>query len=655
MSIQANIVSACIYGVILLPTLAQAEDFTPAYLYQQTPLVFKEKEKVEIEPKYSLHANGIQYDQANTGTCYLHAAANVLSYFYSASIRKFTELSLFDLYVHDAKSNRALSGGFDVPVLMNLRTASIETRKSFTVVQAARFSFFSEQLDFSDEVGSIDRLSLWITKNLSPNVAFLQRMSRWAIKQVIKKHWNPNQNKKLFALEVLSDLANTVKQGKPEPVPPFNVYIFENSSEFKKQVDQVSREEQISNSEASFEILKEKVRQYLEYPIAYSFCAEGTPERCTGRHAVVITGARKACYRTLFPIGVKCDEEWHIVNSYGGHFQGWVNARPLASAFIEKSSISTVRLCDLTGPNRCVPYPLGNANPIEHLAKARNIEGIQQLHNNTHQYQRVNERDAGGRNALHFAVSEEGNGETITALLNLGADVNAINPANGHTPFTYALDVENYEAAELLFQHETLDVNKVVNGETLLHHAAKNGNSKIVEMLLDRRAHGEAKAAKNYTPLHLSVLNRNMSSFEILRGRVRSINSRDSLGRTALHMAVEQNQPEMVRMLLNDYKYQESADPNITTHAGETPLFRAIALGRLELAQILLEKKADPNLRNASGFSPLQKAVHLGQTEGVALLIRQGAKIDAQLPNGIALVTFAKMKGHTEIVRLLEK
>ena len=107
------------------------------------------------------------------------------------------------------------------------------------------------------------------------------------------------------------------------------------------------------------------------------------------------------------------------------------------------------------------------------------------------------------------------------------------------------------------------------------------------------------------------------------------IAERDSHGDTALFKAVTMGRLEITTMLLD-----AGADPNAKNDEGMAPLFRAAAYGHPELelfgnpeiAQLLISRGADVNTRDNNGVT----ALHCCHSEQVAeVLINAGADVNA--------------------------
>ena len=98
-------------------------------------------------------------------------------------------------------------------------------------------------------------------------------------------------------------------------------------------------------------------------------------------------------------------------------------------------------------------------------------------------------------------------------------------------------------------------------------------------------------------------------------------------------MAVRKNQPEMLKLLLSF-----GFDPNERVSLGEgdwvaysqgSPLWHATALGRKEMAEMLLNSGADPNVHVDSSGSSVYSAYSHRQWEVAELLQQHGGMVSA--------------------------
>ncbi|MCC6233626.1 MAG: ankyrin repeat domain-containing protein [Verrucomicrobiales bacterium] len=125
------------------------------------------------------------------------------------------------------------------------------------------------------------------------------------------------------------------------------------------------------------------------------------------------------------------------------------------------------------------------------------------------------------------------------------------------------------------------------------------------------------------------------------------VNARDEQGNTVLHTASFLGHAEAVRLLL-----EAGADPNVTNHAGVTPLLRAAA--DPAKVSLLLARGAKPGLASQLGHTPLHLAARSPKaTESVRILIEKGADVNARSALGATPLMAAAAASHLEAVQLL--
>jgi hypothetical protein len=97
---------------------------------------------------------------------------------------------------------------------------------------------------------------------------------------------------------------------------------------------------------------------------------------------------------------------------------------------------------------------------------------------------------------------------------------------------------------------------------------------------------------------------------------------------------------------------EAGANPNTADNHGQTPLFLALKLGKLDLVRTLIEGGGDVNLQSRSGFSLLHDAVKRGDVALTRLILTLGPDLDARTVDGWTPLIAAVQKD-LEIVRLL--
>ncbi len=210
----------------------------------------------------------------------------------------------------------------------------------------------------------------------------------------------------------------------------------------------------------------------------------------------------------------------------------------------------------------------------------------------------VNGPSNDGRRPLHYvahyATDDAGFEKTIWKLIDLGAEVNAVDS----------------------------------NGQTALHSAAGNGQSKIVTCLLEAGADPNIRNQLNtYTPLHCAVLS--APTLKALLSEGADVDCRvEVVGSTALMHAVGRKSEAGMRMLLD-----HNASINMTEKNGRTALhIAAEQAGHPEIVRLLLEASADANAADDLGRTPLNCAIKYDDKQSyitkVKHLLKHGAVVN---------------------------
>ncbi|GIW52076.1 MAG: hypothetical protein KatS3mg081_1431 [Gemmatimonadales bacterium] len=153
-------------------------------------------------------------------------------------------------------------------------------------------------------------------------------------------------------------------------------------------------------------------------------------------------------------------------------------------------------------------------------------------------------------------AAQRGDLETVRALLQEGADVNA--PQN--------------------------------DGMTALHWAALQGNVPMVRLLIYAGANLEATTRLGgYTPLHLASQKGAAEALRVLLEAGSNVHAVTTTGAQAIHFAALAGNPDALKVLLS-----HGADPNAKeSYADRTPLMFAAAYNRVAAIQVLLAAGAD--------------------------------------------------------------
>jgi ankyrin repeat protein len=240
----------------------------------------------------------------------------------------------------------------------------------------------------------------------------------------------------------------------------------------------------------------------------------------------------------------------------------------------------------------------------------------------------------GGTTALMWAVSE-GHAEAARMLIAAGADVNA------RSHYVAAANGRGFEGRTPLQGQAEAKVADFASGWlTPLMFAAREGNTGLARILVDAGADVDLVAGDGKTALALAIFNGNYDVASYLVDRKADVNRADAQQFTPLFWAVDRRNMEtapnfpwmvtadpmpLIRKLLD-----AGADPNALVNntprarmregspriVFATALMRAAFAGDLELVNLLLEHGADPSVVSRDGETMVSAAAGLAFVHG---------------------------------------
>ena len=232
----------------------------------------------------------------------------------------------------------------------------------------------------------------------------------------------------------------------------------------------------------------------------------------------------------------------------------------------------------------------------------------------------VDAKDSGGRTALIFAA-RFGYMDTVQALIDKGADVNAKGTEYGTTALRWAALEGHTEVVKVLID-KGADVNTVDNnGLSVLKLVTglSPTHADIEELLIAAGATGAPTKSER------EVATAKLFNKGVYVGDLTQVNEAIEAG----------------------------ADVNGRDSVNWTPLMRAGEEGYTDIAKVLIDKGADVNGKDAPGWTALMHAAKNGHTDVAKLLIDKGADVNAKRWDGETALMFAALHGHTDIVKAL--
>lgn len=237
----------------------------------------------------------------------------------------------------------------------------------------------------------------------------------------------------------------------------------------------------------------------------------------------------------------------------------------------------------------------------------------------------LNTKDLNGLTPLHQAALE-GNINTVSVLLSLGADPGVLNKRKQYPIFSALilpvlhedeLEQNKIKIFNLLKEKANQFSNQDDNGDTILHQMALHGFDTLIRETL--ATHPELASIKNkhtHYPIHTAILNDQIKSVISLLQVKDSSSVKDSKGRMAIHYAARSGSKEILEECC-----KFSANKDIKDIMGKTPLMLAAELGRLSAVRTLIDYGAKIDLTDSAGLSVLHHAVKSGNLNLVRWLI----------------------------------
>ena len=200
-------------------------------------------------------------------------------------------------------------------------------------------------------------------------------------------------------------------------------------------------------------------------------------------------------------------------------------------------------------------------------------------------------RSPRGDTPLHLALEMAADVESVTLLLDGGADPNARN----------ALD------------------------DTPLHAAAGSaGSAATIPMLLARGAMLDAANARDWTPLH--VASEHAATIEAMRALLEAgadpdLRAGEGSEKSPRELAVRQREGPQATELMFHY----ADHPEALSGSARAPLLHHAAVGHPDTVTILLERGAHPHQLSAFGGTAILQAARTGNVATARVLLRHGA------------------------------
>jgi ankyrin repeat protein len=246
--------------------------------------------------------------------------------------------------------------------------------------------------------------------------------------------------------------------------------------------------------------------------------------------------------------------------------------------------------------------------------------------------------------------------EAVQQFLDLGADVNSIDPEIGSALQAAAYDGDAYMVHLLIENGANVDSGAWIqdyhlNYSTPLQAASLAGHIEIVSILLEAGACVESTNDYISSALQCACSMGHEEIATMLLSNGANVNQSGNDG-NELHAAVRAGAQSLVELLLS-----HGADPNLKDSRELTALQIAAEIGSLDITRLLLERGANP-LIMTEGINWCSPAIHLAARNrhiAVVEAILEDPRQDINIPDtkGFTLLHVAAGSGDKEMADLL--
>ena len=256
----------------------------------------------------------------------------------------------------------------------------------------------------------------------------------------------------------------------------------------------------------------------------------------------------------------------------------------------------------------------------------------------------------GGMTAL-LVAARNGYRESVQALVEAGANVNAVAAGDHSSPLVIAICNGHYDVAAYLVDHGADPNLSTIDGLAPLYATEDTEYAQVGWAPNPITAQEKSSYLELLKILLAHHANPNQQLTKALWFRPTSHNQEwvDKKGATPFWRAALATDVEAMKILLNG-----GADPNIASGEGVTPLMVAAGLGWganasrtvpdgwLGAVKYLVEEVgADVNARDVYNYTALHGAAYRGDNEVVRYLISKGAKLDVRSKKGQTVTDMA--------------
>ncbi len=187
----------------------------------------------------------------------------------------------------------------------------------------------------------------------------------------------------------------------------------------------------------------------------------------------------------------------------------------------------------------------------------------------------------------------------VRAALAEGVNPNARSADRVGSLLLYAVSLGHASVVRALLEAGAeVDAITTRGGRTSLHIAASNGDMAVLRELMAAKPNPLLPSANGAYPLHDAVWNRRLEAVRLLLPAYAHINFNPRGGPhgSPLAMAIHYGRTDIVRAFL-----EAGFNPNDARLAGDPPLIQAVRSGHADCVKLFLEAGADKQMKDAHG------------------------------------------------------
>ncbi|MCJ1262568.1 hypothetical protein MMC22_002438 [Lobaria immixta] len=269
----------------------------------------------------------------------------------------------------------------------------------------------------------------------------------------------------------------------------------------------------------------------------------------------------------------------------------------------------------------------------------------------------IDECDDQGSTSLHIAVCTA-RFNVVETLLDHGADTEA-KDVFGEAPIFAAARKGLFTIFCLLVKYKADWKSRAVGKDNLLQYCSKYGDHHlIVRYILEelKALDIDARDSRGGVALHNAARFNCTKTIEVLLEFGARTDIRDKTGRTPLEVAEQEESLEAITLIHNtNTQHHESQG----LAAGDTPLWTAARLGRMDLIQVAIDKAGVSPTIDLDRCGPhtqrnaLWYAVDANDVQMITTLLEAGVSDNHKGQDGVSPLFLAIYRGHVEAITCL--